>query len=98
MIQRTLRVSPEIFINMFQKEDLPKFYSITKNSLPLDAKIVDVRPTWLWKAMERMSLSYINLIIESKEFTDDTPELLPPIEVTQVVAIINIDHLITSKE
>ena len=98
MIQRTLRVAPEIFTAMFKKEDLPKFYSITKNSLPPDAKIVDVSPYWSGETEESMELRYIGLVIESKEFTEDIPDPLPPIELTQVVAIINMEHLITSKE
>ena len=95
MIRRTLRVSPDLFVNMFMKEDLPKFYSITKDELPLDAKIVDVIPQWMGETEE---LATIDLVIESREFTEDTPEPLPPIEFTQVVAVINIDYLVTSKE
>ena len=98
MIRRTLRVSPGLLINMFMKEDLPKFYSITKDELPLDAKIVDVIPQWMGEIEESMELTTIDLVIESKEFTEDTPEPLPPIEITQVVAVINIDYLVTSKE
>ncbi len=80
-LTRILRLDPRILIPMFQIQELPRYYSITKNPLPADAVVVDVE-------LEHNPNGLImDLIIESGEFTEDTPNPLPPVEITQMVAI-----------
>ena len=93
--RRQLWVSPEIFVMMFQQHDLPKFYSVTKDALPLDARIVDVEPRF---SGDDTQLTALDLTIESEEFNEDTPDPLPPIEVQQQVAIVATDVFVTEKE
>ena len=80
-LTRRLRLDPRILIPMFQAQESPRYYSITKNPLPSDAVVVNVK-------LEHTSNGLImDLIIESEEFIEDTPNPLSPVEITQMVAI-----------
>ena len=80
--RRRLMVDSVIFTMMFQSSEAPRFYSITKNALPDDAVVVGVG------AKYDDSKVTIMLEIESESFTKETPDPLPAIAVTQLIAIL----------
>ena len=80
--RRRLMVDSGIFIMMFQSSEAPRFYSITKNALPDDAMVVGVG------AEHHDDRVTIILEIESESFTKETPDPLPVIEITQLIAIL----------
>ena len=81
--RRRLIVDSGIFIMMFQSSEAPRFYSITKNALPDDAEVVS--GTVVENEDDKVT---IILEIESESFTEETPNPLPAIEVTQLIAIL----------
>ncbi|KKL85880.1 hypothetical protein LCGC14_1950340 [marine sediment metagenome] len=84
---RHLRVIPQLLVAMCQEEDSPRFYSVTKNPLPRDTVCIGMSTEHSAGGM------IIILELESNEFTENVPDPLPPVEHTQMIAIINIGPL-----
>ena len=91
-LQRRVRVDPQFLVHLLQPNDYPRMYHVSKNPLPLDAKVINVACEWIPHDAENVTM--MDLIIESETFTKDTPDPLPVPEVTLLMTTVPVETFI----
>ncbi len=80
-MKRTLMISPQFVMMVCRPSDYARYYKVIGNALPDDVHVVEVRIDHI---LNKNDSPMIGLVLESTEFTEDTPEPLPAVEFTEV--------------